>query len=254
MIHQTEVDKSLNNSFDWGAGDTFRILPPNSHAGKEVIADFLNVHHIHYHDEKGPNSIRIDLVERIARRKKRVGVPLHKPQGRTPKETYRVKEMLSTHWIAPLGSGCGDHKGPYVALWEDEYVVSNPEPQPPRGTLEARQWMTYLPNEYVITRHDEDENEFDILLRTTDKDEALTFFRGLEEEYPQGPVPASRPRPPHSRGQGRHNELGDTKTLSMELPVAFYEEISEQAQRESELQGRKVSRAEALRKRLGLDR
>lgn len=241
----------LEEKSDWDKGDTFRILS----SGEEVVASFLDTHHIYYTDEKESNSIRIDLVERIMRRRKAVILPAQEPTGRVDRERYQPREILSTQFRY-FHSHSYYHYGPYVVLWESKngggYLVL-PDEEKRRGV------SPYLPAEWVVTRHDEDENEFDVLRRTTDKQEARAFFDALEEEYPQGIGPYNRAAAPHSHGgqrtgAGRPNELGKTKPVLVELPIAFFEEIDEQAKRESELADRKVSKSEVIRRRLGLER
>jgi len=254
MIASTTIPASqipLEDKMDWFTGDTFRILG----SGKEIVATSTDTHHIYYLDGEASNSIRIDLVERIVRRKKAVVVPSHIPQGRTPKERYQWKEMLSTDFRY-FKYDAYWHYGPYVVLWETTwegaYLNLSSEER-------AHGVSPYLPQEYVISRHDEDENEFDVLCRTSDKDEAHTFFRTLEEEYPQGIVPHGRKQAPHSHGgfragAGRKNELGETKGVLLELPTDFVEALDAEVASESQREGRKVSRAEIVRRRLGLPR
>lgn len=120
---------------------------------------------------------------------KDVYYPSQEPEGRTVNERYDLVGIRST---SRHGSGSTRfHQGTFVALWATKFPVRDHDT--PDG---------YLETEYIVSRHSEDNQEFEELVRTTDKREARRYFDALEEEFPQSDLPLfekSQGRPSQGR-------------------------------------------------------
>lgn len=177
--------------------------------------------------------------------RKDVYIPSHSPEGRTPDETYRCVAMRSACRIEGRVGGICFHRGPYAALWEDDHLASNPD----RGAWGDPGFChtapSCLPNEWVVTRHDEDTGLFEVLYRATNRKSAFQFFSDLEDEYPESDLPKSK-RGGARPGAGHPVELGESKLLSIDMPLDLLVGLDKIIQQRLE-RGEKVSRAHLIR-------
>lgn len=107
---------------------------------------------------------------------KDVYYPSQEPEGRTANERYDLVGMRSQ---SRHGSGSMRfHQGTFAALWATKFPVREQDTP-----------SDYLDTEYIVSRHNEDNQEFEELVRTTDKRAARRYFDALAEEFPQSDLP-----------------------------------------------------------------
>lgn len=179
--------------------------------------------------------------------RKSVIAPACSPEGRDARETYRVLGRRSTCHLPIDGGRMSIHRGPYITMWQTDHPATHPDyigvHDPRYNPLGST--PTYMAREWVVTRHDEDKNEFEILLRTANKEEAQRFFDGLEDGYPESDLHP----PKHGgarKGAGHPVVLGASKLMTIDMPLELLDRLDQVIQHRRE-RGEKVSRNELIR-------